>query len=249
MKKLMTAVIGLLLLSTALAASDVLVVEFTIDKNDTVTLSDVRLLEGTETIAEGTDYSIVLLSAADEVLQTTYFDVTFTAYGLDNYPTLPDGEGVGIAIDLNETELIVRIPYNTQASKFEIRKGTTALLEQEINLCDSDGACEPANGENYLSCLADCPSGSDDDYCDTIFDDVCDPDCGQQGRQDKDTDCTCGDGTCDVREDSITCSQDCGAASNDITNLIMMVVGGGIGIIVLIVVIIVVLIKRRKGKK
>ncbi|MBD3312686.1 hypothetical protein GF352_04510 [archaeon] len=237
-----------LMLSAALAAPiDVLVLEFNIDNASNIDLLDVRLMKGTETMAEGTDYSVVLLSASDEVLHTTYFDVVLTAYG-DNYPFLPGQEDVGVEVGLNETRVIVRVPYNSSAAKFEIREGTTVLLQQDINLCDGDGVCEPASGENYLSCLADCPSGSDDDYCDEVFDDKCDPDCGEQGRADKDTDCTCGNGVCDPREDSITCPDDCGQAVNELTTMIYGAIAGIIVIPVVIVVIVIVL-RRRKKKK
>jgi|GEM_PF-2450284 len=248
--RLIAPLIALIIISTAIAGtSEVLVIDLSIAKNDSVQVLSVKLLEGSETTAIGTDYSIDLLNNAGEVIHTTYFDITFTAYG-DNFPFLPGQEDVGVSVDLDEVETTIRVPYSTNAASFQVKKGTTILLEQDINLCNNDGTCQPANGENTLSCFADCPGGSDDDYCDELFDGVCDPDCGEQGRPDKDVDCTCGDGTCSAREDSVTCPEDCGAASNIITNLIYGVIGGGIAIIAAIIILIVLLVKRRKkGKK
>ena len=46
-----------------------------------------------------------------------------------------------------------------------------------------DGTC--GFPENYLTCPADCPSGSVDEYCDGVKDGICDPDC----ELDEDPDC------------------------------------------------------------
>lgn len=246
-KKLFIGLLCMALSVVMAAPIDVLVIEFNIDNASNIDLLDVRLMKGTETVAEGTDYSVVLLSATGEELHTTYFDVELTAYG-DNYPFLPGQEDVGVQVSLNETRAVVRVPYDPQAVSFEIRDGSNVLLEQDINLCDNDGTCEPASGENYLSCLADCPSGSDDDYCDEVFDNKCDPDCVEQGRADKDTDCTCGNGVCDPREDSITCPADCGQAVNELTMMIYGAIGAVIAVPVVIVILVVVL-RRRKKKK
>lgn len=240
-------ILALLLLSTALAASEVLVIEMDLTNDNIVTIIDTRLMTGSETIAEGTNYSINLLSDSSELLHTTYFDVLFTAYG-NNYPFLPGQEDVGVAVNLSEVRVLVRVPYLTEATSYQVMNGETVLATQTINLCNTNGVCDFSSGENYLSCLIDCPSGGVDDYCDEIFDGICDPDCGAQGRADKDTDCTCGDSTCDAREDSITCPSDCGSPSNEITNLIYMIVGGVIGVVVLIIIGIILLVKKKKKK-
>ena len=46
-----------------------------------------------------------------------------------------------------------------------------------------NNVCDPQ--ESYESCPADCVSGGTDDYCDSIADNICDPDCLLQ----QDTDC------------------------------------------------------------
>jgi len=50
--------------------------------------------------------------------------------------------------------------------------------------CNRDGTCE-VKMENYLNCPQDCPSGSLDNYCDGLKDDICDPDC----KEGEDPDC------------------------------------------------------------
>lgn len=42
-----------------------------------------------------------------------------------------------------------------------------------------------SSSENFLTCPVDCPSGSADNYCDKVKDDICDPDCPKE----KDVDC------------------------------------------------------------
>lgn len=55
-------------------------------------------------------------------------------------------------------------------------------LSFEETWCGDNACSDP---ENYLTCPEDCPSGSDDGYCDGIKDNKCDPDC----EKNKDPDC------------------------------------------------------------
>ena len=52
------------------------------------------------------------------------------------------------------------------------------------NRC-GNGLCEPRYKENYKTCPDDCPSGSNDAYCDGLTDGRCDPDCTEE----EDIDC------------------------------------------------------------
>jgi len=67
---------------------------------------------------------------------------------------------------------------------------------QQIPASDSDcpycgdGNCEGV--ESYENCQADCPSGFKDNYCDTISDGRCDPDCSLES----DIDCQCSGSRC-----------------------------------------------------
>lgn len=46
--------------------------------------------------------------------------------------------------------------------------------------CIADGKCDISSGENYLTCSADCKSGSSDKICDFAKDERCDPDCEKE---------------------------------------------------------------------
>jgi hypothetical protein len=67
-------------------------------------------------------------------------------------------------------------------------KGYSIISEQKFNTisndvpkvpyiqaCNPDGIC--TGTENNRICSLDCPSGGKDNFCDTITDGVCDPDC------------------------------------------------------------------------
>ncbi|MFH1597558.1 MAG: hypothetical protein ABIB97_00615 [Patescibacteria group bacterium] len=56
--------------------------------------------------------------------------------------------------------------------------------------CLEDKTCNIKNGENFRNCPADCPSGSDDSYCDMEKDGKCDPNC----LMELDKDCKKGEG-------------------------------------------------------
>ena len=60
-----------------------------------------------------------------------------------------------------------------------------ALMDLPVDesIC-GDGVCGMPN--NYENCPQDCPSGSDDLYCDAVQDDICDQDCVEN----EDPDCT-----------------------------------------------------------
>lgn len=58
-----------------------------------------------------------------------------------------------------------------------------ATISKPISFCNDDGVCDSCNDascnnyENYKNCPNDCPSGSDDNYCDLQPDYICDQDC------------------------------------------------------------------------
>ena len=255
MRKISAIIITLLLFMTTLSYlslaenSKVFAIQFSIDKQANVQLLDLRLYDGSSSENAESEYLLVVLSDTGTLLHKVAFEVTFTAYA-DADPlgrVLPGTEEqIGsLAIERDSVELLVRVPYFDNAAKFEIRKGSQVIFESPIDLCNSDGMCQSERGENFLSCEADCKSGSDDGLCDEIFDARCDPNCKEQAREDKDTDCTCGNGVCDGREDSYYCPKDCGNPSNPV---MMWLIGISV-VIVLLVAGIVFLILKAVGKK
>ena len=83
----------------------------------------------------------------------------------------------------------------------------------DIPVCNLNGICESEMDENYLRCPQDCPSGSEDNYCDGVKDGICDPDCSRE----RDQDCFCNrDNICEVEfENYGNCPQDCPSGSED----------------------------------
>ncbi len=107
----------------------------------------------------------------------------------------------------NKTSVIkqFRIKIPTGAEYLNIYKGEKLLLSLNLEdyLCDKDGKCEKESGESVyfcrdcvecgdgicstkfgespVTCKLDCPSGRSDGMCDGIKDDVCDPDCIEEG--------------------------------------------------------------------
>ncbi|MEA3254932.1 MAG: DUF333 domain-containing protein [Candidatus Altiarchaeota archaeon] len=111
----------------------------------------------------------------------------------------------------------------------------TELMESsfEEGAC-GDGAC--ILGENYENCPEDCPSGSFDLYCDKVRDEICDPDCVDEGISEEDPDCVvvsttietttttmetpakkCGNSVCEYSrgENQLTCPEDCPSGGKD----------------------------------
>ena len=60
-KKLILLSASILLISIVFASTEVLMINFTLGVNDSVELNSIRLEEGSETIAYGTEYSLVLI--------------------------------------------------------------------------------------------------------------------------------------------------------------------------------------------
>ncbi len=89
------------------------------------------------------------------------------------------GEEIGLNRGLEQNYFF----YTADAVKVEILGDEEVIASQEFTLCDDDGVCEPClepgcdTVENFLTCPKDCPSGSEDGYCDMKMDDICDPDC------------------------------------------------------------------------
>jgi len=248
MKKVMWLVMLVLLSGFAAAAYDkVIAVEFSIDTKDKVKLIDVKLVQGEPTDTAEGDYSVELLDGS-QVLNVAHFTPKFEAWADGQGFPFPKGaeEAIGEfgSVKLTKVELVVKLPYSEKADKFRIKKGTRTLYSGVVDFCNDNKQCEASRGENYLVC-GDCGSGSEDDICDEVYDEICDPDCKSQGREDKDVDCTCGNGVCDPREDGFYCAEDCGKPINPM----IKVLGGIVLVLILFIVLIVWLVKRKKKKK
>ena len=87
---------------------------------------------------------------------------------------------------IEEIPLVVPFLYREDIRTIELYHGATLIFSRDLgeSLCNHDGAC--AGQENFLLCKGDCPSGSEDSWCDKKPDGRCDPDCADG----VDADCT-----------------------------------------------------------
>jgi len=97
----------------------------------------------------------------------------------------------------------------------------------KVEIC-GDGIC--SIHETYANCKEDCPSGSKDNYCDRINDNICDPDCSRT----RDIDCLCNkDDICDSNfETNSNCPEDCKS-----DNIIIYLILGVIALILIIILL------------
>ncbi|MBI2658781.1 hypothetical protein HYX05_01605 [Candidatus Woesearchaeota archaeon] len=74
---------------------------------------------------------------------------------------------------------ILYVPYSIAAARIEIyNPANSKIMDLDVSsFADTcgNGICE--KHESYESCTKDCPSGSQDDFCDGVEDGICDPDC------------------------------------------------------------------------
>lgn len=203
------SVLLLMLATVAYGLQEVLVLNLEFSKDGSVRIIDFSLADGEESfeLSEAGDYRIEVLSKDNKVLYVKYFTPQFeihTSTPLEgqNLPEL-------ITFLLEKRNVVLKLPYFEDGKTVRLFYKNRVVLEQEIVFCNNNGVCEPSGKENLLSCPSDCKSGSTDNYCDGIFDGICDQDCKNQGREEKDVDCTCGNNICDQRETQEVCPQDC----------------------------------------
>lgn len=202
------ALIALIAVTAVYALQEVLVLNLEVSKDGDVELLDFYLGEGEKSfeLSDGDgDYRIELVSRDNKVLYSSYFTPKFELH----IDAPPEGEEFPEAVLLEKTRVSLKIPYTEGTEKLRVFYKNQIKLEEAIVFCNNNSICEPSGKESSLSCPSDCKSGSTDNYCDAVFDGVCDQDCANQGREDKDVDCTCGNGICDQRETEKLCQLDC----------------------------------------
>lgn len=157
----------LVILSFPALAEKVLLVDLTINANDTVALDDVLLVTGKPTAYAEGDYEAQLLDSGGKLVDSQRMPVEFFISGMG---------------EVNTTLAEARFANYEGADKMRVLKGNVTIFESPIVLCNGNGACD--NNENYLSCPKDCPSASADKYCDRAKDGRCDPDCASEADDD-----------------------------------------------------------------
>lgn len=80
----------------------------------------------------------------------------------------------------------IYVPYDKDAARIEVyNPSNSKIMDIEVSsFADTCGnnACDAY--ESYESCTKDCSSGSKDDFCDSINDGICDPDCPSKADAD-----------------------------------------------------------------
>ena len=127
---------------------------------------------------------------------------------------IEDSESIELVLEDGQGDVISRTflsGYSTIADfdqsiiGIKIQSGELVLAQKTVSFCNGNGVCEPCEGlgciliENTLTC-SDCRTGSQDFFCDTVEDGICDPDCETE--------------TVDPDCESV-CSQDCGIDINE----------------------------------
>src|SRR3989338_801860 len=71
------------------------------------------------------------------------------------------------------------IPYSKNAARIEVYNlNNSKVMDIDVtSFADTCGNKICEEHESYESCTKDCSSGGKDDFCDSVKDDICDPDC------------------------------------------------------------------------
>ena len=164
MRQIVFLILAIMALPNLCFAESLLHLQLTFYPNDSLVLDEMSLSEGIPTrfLVPG-EYKMDILNQAEEKLYERNFSVGF--FILTDPPTLT-----------NESEVLLKVPYNPNMRRLEVYKGEKLLFSSEINLCNRDGLCQTEN-ENYLSCPKDCPLEKTDEFCIKEEDGTCDPDC------------------------------------------------------------------------
>ena len=146
-----------------MSATPICQFEFELSDTGNVKFDRVWAFEGRdepETPVE--QYALRFLDTAGRIVNNQYFPMMFYVYDIGPASELP---------------VWVRATCREEWKTLQIVKDNTVLFQTDIasKICNKDGIC---NGdENYVACSIDCPSGSQDNICDTVPDGICDPDC------------------------------------------------------------------------
>ena len=171
---------------------------FTFHKNGSVEASDIWARYGApdlRNVADESDYKIVL-SFKDGSKIEQFYNVVFLIAA--------ETETGSDLFEAPYTLLNAEFEYKDDIDKVEIYRKNEIIFQQDLEfLCNSDNLCN--NKETSISCPSDCQKSIKDGWCDSLQDNICDPDC----QIEADIDCSCGNNICDTNENAENCRADC----------------------------------------
>jgi hypothetical protein len=124
-------------------AEEVLFLMFTIYKNDTLSINDLKVTDAPSLLPkdEG-DYKIEITNNKDETIFSSRMEVQFLI--LSDPP-----------IETNESLIMLKMPWNENMEKIKFYHSDNLI--HLIELCNKNGQCEHEIGENSINCPQDCP--------------------------------------------------------------------------------------------
>jgi hypothetical protein len=154
----------LLLLTDQAAASDILLVDLVVHKNDSVELRELRITSGRPLIdIESGPYRIEVTDSNGTVVLDRDLMISFLI--MSDPP-----------VETDQSFVSLRIPYNSRMKHVNIYKADKQIFSQDLRLCNNNGICD-TDYESSLSCPKDCPPYREDKTCINDSDGICDPDC------------------------------------------------------------------------
>lgn len=162
-----------LLAAVSMAAEQKMYVVGVNNNNDTLEIQDITVtienLVEEKPFDEASSYVIELVSTNNAVLYKAKFNFA-------------------LIYEYKE----ITIPYFSNGKEIRVydKDGNIALNESVMQFAQTCGDKICQGHESYESCNTDCTSGGKDDYCDSVSDGICDPDC----RAGQDADCVAGNG-------------------------------------------------------
>jgi hypothetical protein len=168
MKKMKMLLLLLLVVGLCHALGKVIDIGFTIDHNDTVTMTDLEVAEGEPQRFFGSEngpYELQINDAHGLTLANRSFGTDF--WLLSDPPRL-----------MNASAHSFRLEYPNNSQVLAIKHGNKVILFLDLpdeTPCNGNRLCDA--GENAFGCPTDCGPGAADGYCTALKDGVCDPDC------------------------------------------------------------------------
>lgn len=136
------------LMLSAAAAEPVLVLNYAVCKNDSVSINSIKYADGVAKVYQSAsdEYALKITAENGEALASLYLPVGF--YLLSEPPR-----------EVNCSMGYQRLPWESYAKYLEFYHGDKIMSKIDISryICKPDGLCEPNAGENTANCPQDCP--------------------------------------------------------------------------------------------